>query len=81
MDTLRRSAPRIPEAKGLERGGYAIVAIGYVLMTLGTLEIGGVFNVALGFAASVLGCVLMFAGEGEGDLGEVEAFRRQLEDL
>ncbi len=81
MDTLQRSSSRIPAAEGLERAGYAIVAIGYVLMTLGMLEIGGVFNVALGFVASLVGCTMMFSAEARGDLGEVEAFRRELEDL
>lgn len=81
MDTLRRSSSRIPEAKGLERGGFAIVVIGYVLMTLGMLEIGGLFNLAIGFAACLIGCVMMFTGEGRSEAGEVEAFRRELEDL
>lgn len=81
MDTLQRSSSRIPEAKALERVGYAIVAIGYVLMTLGMLEVGGVFNVAFGFVASVVGCVMMFTAEASGDLGDIEAFRREVEDL
>ncbi len=38
----------------------AVVATGVVLMTLGILEIGGLFNVAVGFFTILAGCLLLF---------------------
>ena len=81
MDTLDRSVARTPPATKIEIVGYALVAVGYVVMTLGILEIGGLFNVVLGFAASWAGCVLMFLGEERREFDEEAEFRRELEDL
>lgn len=81
MDTLDRSVSRTPPATKLELVGFGLAAVGYVLMTLGIFEIGGLFNVALGFAAAWGGCVLMFVGEGRREFDEEREFRRQLEDL
>jgi len=50
-------------------------------MTLGILEIGGLFNVVLGLAAAWAGCVLMFLGEERREFDEEAEFRRELEDL
>jgi hypothetical protein len=53
--------------------GYATLGIGMVLMVLGILEIGGLFNVAIGLIAVCLGLLLTFAGEGDlGAKGEDE---------
>ena len=41
MDTLNRSVARTPPATKIEIAGYVLVAVGYVVMTLGILEIGG----------------------------------------
>ena len=81
MDILDRSVSRTPPATKLELAGYVLVAVGYVVMTLGILEIGGLFNVALGFALAWGGCVLMFVGEGRREFDEEAEFRRQLEEL
>ena len=81
MDTLDRSVARTPPATKIEIVGYALVAVGYVVMTLGILEIGGLFNVALGLAAAWAGCVLMFLGEERREFDEEAEFRRELEDL
>jgi hypothetical protein len=81
MDTLNRSVARTPPATKLELLGYAIVAAGYVVMTLGIFEIGGLLNVALGVAGAWLGCVVMFVGEERREFDEEAEFRRQLEDL
>ena len=81
MDTLDRSIARTPPATKIEIVGYALVAVGYVVMTLGILEIGGLFNVVLGLAAAWAGCVLMFLGEERREFDEVAEFRRELEDL
>jgi hypothetical protein len=81
MDTLDRSVSRTPPATKLELAGYVLVAVGYIVMTLGILEIGGLFNVALGFAVAWAGCVLMFVGEGRREFEEEADFRRQLDRL
>ena len=70
-----------PTGDEIEIVGYALVAVGYVVMTLGILEIGGLFNVVLGLAAAWAGCVLMFLGEERREFDEEAEFRRELEDL
>ena len=81
MDILDRSVARTPPATKIEIVGYVLVAVGYVVMTLGILEIGGLFNVVLGLAAAWAGCVLMFLGEERREFDEEAEFRRELEDL
>ena len=81
MDILDRSVARTPPATKIEIVGYALVAVGYVVMTLGILEIGGLFNVVLGLAAAWAGCVLMVLGEERREFDEEAEFRRELEDL
>jgi hypothetical protein len=58
-----------------------VVAVGYVVMTLGILEIGGLFNVVLGFFGAWAGCVLMFAREETREFEEEAEFRQQLDEL
>lgn len=43
--------------------GYGLVAVGYLVMTLGILEVGGLYNVVVGLVVAWGGCLLMFAGE------------------
>ena len=81
MDTLNRSVARTPPATKIEIAGYILVAAGYVVMTLGILEIGGLFNIALGFAVAWAGCVLMFLGEERREFDEEAEFRKELEQL
>jgi hypothetical protein len=64
----------------LEIVGYGLIAIGFVLMALGVLEIGGLFNVGLGLILVIVGAPLMFGRNVEPELDEQE-FLRQLEDL
>ena len=80
MDTLHRTEARTAQAGGLELGGQALIVVGFVLMTLGMFEIGGLFNIGLGLAAVVAGCVALFSGENRRGLDE-EAFLRQLDNL
>lgn len=80
MITSDRSVSRTARLRKLELVGYGIVAIGFVVMGLGVLEIGGVFNVGLGLALVVVGTPMMFARHDEPELDE-EEFMRQLEDL
>lgn len=81
MGTLQRLVSRTAPAGRIERAGFAVVVVGYALMTLGILEIGGLFNVGLGFYATWAGCVLMFAREERREFEEEAEFRRQLDEL
>jgi hypothetical protein len=81
VDTLNRLVSRTAPAGRIERAGFAAVVVGYVLMTLGILEIGGLFNVVLGLFATSVGCVLMFAREERREFEEEAEFRRQLDEL
>ena len=81
METLNRSVARTPPATKIEIVGYVLVAVGYVVMTLGILEIGGLPNIVIGFAIAWAGCVLMFLGEERREFDEEAEFRRELEDL
>jgi len=49
-----------------------------VLMVLGILEIGGLFNVAIGLIAVCLGLLLTFAGEGDLGSKDEDEFDRLL---
>ena len=81
MDTLDRSPTRTTPSKRVENVGYALVAVGYAVMTLGILEVGGLFNVVVGLAVAWTGCVMMFLGEGRRDSDDVAEFRKQLDEL
>jgi len=50
-------------------------------MTLGILEIGGVFNIVVGLAGAWTGCLLMFVGEGRRESDDVAEFRKELDEL
>jgi hypothetical protein len=80
-DTMDRPASRTTRASLLDVLGFAAIAVGFVLMTLGILEIGGLFNLTLGLSLVMGGCLAMFAGTKGDDEETEEAFRRQLEDL
>ena len=81
MDTLDRSPARTTPSKRVENVGQVLVAVGYVVMTLGILEIGGVFSIVVGLAGAWTGCILMFVGEGRRESDDVAEFRRQLDEL
>lgn len=81
METLDRPAARTRPRVGLELAGFGLVVGGYVLITLGILEIGGVLNVVLGLAVTWVGCLTMFWGEGRQDRLDEAAFRRELDAL
>jgi hypothetical protein len=80
-DTMDRPASRTSRASLLDGLGFAAIAIGFVLVTLGILEIGGLFNVTLGLSLVMAGCLTMFAGTRGDEADAEEVFRRQLEDL
>jgi hypothetical protein len=81
MDTRDRSVSRSAPAGKIDRIGLSVVAAGCVVMTLGILEIGGLFNIVLGFYGALGGCVLMFAREGTRESEEEAEFRRELDEL
>ena len=81
METLDRPAARTRPRVRLELVGFGVVVAGYVLMTLGLLEIGGVFNIGLGLAVTWVGTLIVFWGEGRQDRLDEAAFRRQLDAL
>ena len=81
METLDRPAARTRPNVRLDLVGFGLVVAGYAVMTLGVLEIGGVFNVVVGLAVAWLGCVTMFVGEGREDRFTEAEFRRQLDAL
>lgn len=81
METLDRPAARTRPRVRLELVGFGLVVAGYVAMTLGIVEIGGVFNVVLGLALTWVGCLTLFWGEGRQDRLDEAAFRRQLDAL
>ena len=78
---MDRPASRTSRASLFDVLGFAGIAIGFVLITLGILEIGGLFNVTLGLSLVMGGCLAMFAGTKGDETDAEEAFRRQLEDL
>jgi hypothetical protein len=81
METLDRPAARTRPRVQLELVGFGLVIAGYVTMTLGILEIGGVFNLVLGLALTWVGTLVLFWGEGRQDRLDEAAFRRQLDAL
>jgi hypothetical protein len=81
METLDRSAARTRPRVRLELVGFGLVVGGYAAMTLGILEIGGVFNIVLGLAVAWIGCLTMFWGEGRQDRLDEATFRRELDAL
>lgn len=81
METLDRPAARTRPRVRLDLVGFGLVVAGYVLTTLGILEIGGVFNIVVGLTVAWVGCVTMFAGEGREDHFVEAEFRRQLDAL
>ena len=81
MDTLKRGASRTAPADKSERVGYGLVAVGYAVMTLGILEIGGLFNVVLGLVVAWGGCILMFGSEVRRRSGEDAEFERLVDEL
>lgn len=81
METLDRPASRTRPRVRLDLVGFGLVIAGYVVLTVGILEIGGLFNVVLGLAVAWVGCLTMFAGEGAEDHFVEAEFRRQLDAL
>lgn len=61
MDTLRRPDIRRPSIGFREIVAVALLIAGFVLMVLGIYEIGGLFNLGLGFAVFWVGAIAALA--------------------
>jgi|SoimicmetaTmtLPB_FD_contig_41_13249925_length_551_multi_1_in_0_out_0_1 uncharacterized membrane protein YiaA len=61
MDTLRRPDIHKPSIGFQEILADALLIAGFVLMVLGIYEIGGLFNVGLGFAVLWVGAIVALA--------------------
>jgi uncharacterized membrane protein YiaA len=61
MDTLRRPEIRKPVIGFREILADALLVVGFVLMVLGIYEIGGLFNLGVGFAVFWVGAIAALA--------------------
>jgi len=61
MDTLRRPEIRKPVIGFREILADALLVVGFVLMVLGIYEIGGLFNLGVGFAVIWVGAIAALA--------------------
>jgi hypothetical protein len=81
MDTLRRPDVRMPSIGFRELLADALLITGFVLMVLGIYEIGGLFNLGLGFAVLWVGAIIAFADMTRKTRGLEEAFCRIANEL
>jgi uncharacterized membrane protein YiaA len=70
MDTLRRPDIRKPPIGYWEILADALLIVGFVLMVLGIYEVGGLFNLGLGFAVFWIGAIAALVD-----------MRRKIEDM
>lgn len=61
MDTLRRPEIRKPVIGFREILADALLVVGFILMVLGIYEIGGLFNLGVGFAVFWAGAIAALA--------------------
>jgi len=61
MDTLRRPEIRKPVIGFREILADVLLVVGFVLMVLGIYEIGGLFNLGVGFAVFWVGAIAALA--------------------
>ena len=81
MDTLRRPDVRRPSIGPRELIADALLIVGFVLMVLGIYEIGGLFNLGLGFAILWAGALLAFADMRRTTIDFEKEFYRIADDL
>ena len=79
MDTLRRPDIRRPSIGFQEILADALLIAGCVLMVLGIYEIGGLFNLGLGFVVLWVGAIVALADMHRKDDDLEEAFFRIVE--
>ena len=76
MDTLRRPDIRKPSIGFREILADALLVLGFVLMVLGIYEIGGLFNLCVGFAVFWVGAIVALADMRQKEDDLEEAFFR-----
>ena len=76
MDTLRRPDIRKPSIGFREILADALLVMGFVLMVLGIYEIGGLFNLCVGFAVFWVGAIVALADMRRKEDDLEEAFFR-----
>lgn len=81
MDTLRRPDIRMPSIGLRELLADALLVLGLVQMVLGIYEIGGLFNVGVGFAVVWAGALVVFTDMTRKLRDEEEAFFRIADNL
>ena len=81
MDTLRRPDVRRPSIGFRELLADALLITGFVLMVLGIYEVGGLFNLGLGFAVLWVGAIIALADMTRKTRGLEEAFYRIANEL
>ena len=81
MDTLRRPDIRVPSIRLRELIADALLLVGFVLMVLGIYEIGGLFNLGVGFAVLWAGALVALYDMTRRFRDEEEAFFRIANNL
>ena len=81
MDTLRRPDIRMPSISIGELVADALIVLGLILMVLGIYEIGGLFNLGLGFTVLWVGGIVSLADMRLVSRDEEEAFFRIADEL
>jgi hypothetical protein len=81
VDTLRRPDIRKPSIRLRELLADALLIAGFVQMVLGIYEIGGLFNLGVGFAVVWAGALAVFADMTRNRRDEEEAFFRITDNM
>jgi hypothetical protein len=81
MDTLRRPDIRMPSIGRRELLADGLLIAGLVQMVLGIYEIGGLFNIGVGFAVVWAGALVAFSDMTRRLREEREAFFRIADNL
>jgi len=80
METLQRPEIRSPRIRRRDLAGFALLTGGYILMVLGIYEIGGLFNLTLGFSIVWPATLLILSGERRRLINTDDELRRMLDD-
>ena len=81
MDTIRRPDIRMPSIGLRELLADVLLIAGFVQMVLGIYEIGGLFNIGMGFVVLWAGALAAFADINRSLRKEKEAFFRIADDF
>ena len=81
MDTLRHAKIRMPSIRLRELVADALVVVGFLLSVLGIYEIGGLFNLGVGFTVLWVGGIVSLADMRRVSRDEEEEFFRIADEL